>query len=310
MISPGFYDDKKIDELYLPRFGDIKKEAFQLDVKPSSKDKAGEKNAALLIDFQVDFCQTTGSLYVPDAGIDISNSIQFILNNFEQITTIYPTLDTHIAFQIFYGLWWLDRDNHHPDPFTIITQGDVESGKYKPVVKPVWSLDYIKNLNKNAHKPLCIWPEHTMLGTPGHALVPALFEICYFHALARKSQTSFQVKGDIPETEMYGVFSPEVKVPQSSKGGINTNLLNILSTHDKILVMGEAKSHCVLESLRQLVDFFHDQPETLTKIYIFEDCMSSVQHPDIDFEAIAREEFEKFRKKGLHIVKSTDGILS
>jgi hypothetical protein len=38
--------------------------------------------------------------------------------------------------------------------------------------------------------------------------------------------------------------------------------------------------------------------------------MSSVQHPDIDFEAIAREEFEKFRKKGLHIVKSTDGILS
>ncbi|MBN2532424.1 MAG: cysteine hydrolase family protein [Spirochaetales bacterium] len=309
MITPKFYNDKKIDEIYLPRFGEIKEEAYKLDIKPSAKDKAGEKTAALLIDFQIDFCNKAGSLYVPEAEIDISNSIQFILKNFEKITTVYPTLDTHIAFQIFYGLWWLDENNHHPAPFTIITKDDVEKGKYKPVVKPVWSLDYIKNLEDNANKPLCIWPEHTMLGTPGHALVPALYEICYFHSITRKSQTSFQVKGDIPETEMYGVFSPEVKVPQSSKGGINTNLLKILGTHDKIVVMGEAKSHCVLESIRQLVDFFQDQPETLSRIYILEDCMSSVQHPDIDFEAIANKEFDTFRKKGLHIVKSTDDIL-
>jgi len=308
MIIPSFYDESRISTIYLPRFEAIKKEACGIDVKSSAKDK-GERVAVLLIDFQIDFCNKQGSLYVPEAEIDISNSIQFILKNFEKITTIYPTLDTHIAFQIFYGLWWLDENDTHPGPFTIITTSDVEKGKYKPVVKPIWSLDYIKNLQTHANKPLCIWPEHTMLGTPGHALVPALYEICYFHSIARKSQISFQVKGDIPETEMYGVFSPEVKVPQSSKGGINTNLLKILGTHDKIIIMGEAKSHCVLESIRQLVDFFQDQPEVLSRIFILEDCMSSVQHPDIDFDAIAAGEFIKFRNNGLNIVKSIDDIL-
>jgi nicotinamidase-related amidase len=176
-------------------------------------------------------------------------------------------------------------------------------------VNPVWSIDYLENLEKHANKPLCIWPEHTMLGTPGHALSPALYEVCYFHAIARKSQISFQVKGDIPESEMYGVFKPEVDVPQNLKGGINTNFLKILDKHDKIVIMGEAKSHCVLESIRQLVTFFKDQPETLSKMYILEDCMSSVRHPMIDFEAIATAEFDKFKKQGVNIVKSKEDIL-
>jgi nicotinamidase/pyrazinamidase len=309
MVIPRFYDEKKIDEIYLPRFQEIKEEAFKLEVKPSASDKPGQQSAALLIDFQIDFCNKKGSLYVPEAEIDIANTIQFIFKNFEKITTIYPTLDSHIAYQIFYGIWWLDTNNNHPPPFTIITSKDVEYGRFKPIVNPEWSIDYLKTLEKNANKPLCIWPEHTMLGTPGHALVPALYEVCYFHAITRKSQTSFQVKGDIPESEMYGVFSPEVKVPENIKGEINTNFLKILDTHDKILIMGEAKSHCVLESIRQLVDFFHDQPDSLAKIYILEDCMSSVQHPDIDFETIANEEFEKFKKQGVAIVKSTDTIL-
>ncbi|MBN1410166.1 MAG: cysteine hydrolase family protein [Spirochaetales bacterium] len=307
MINPKFYDDKKIGEIYLPRLQAVKEEAVQADVKPSTQDKT--KVAALLIDFQIDFCNKLGSLYVPNAENDIANSISFILNNFERITSVYPTLDTHIAYQIFYGLWWLDDKDNYPPPFTIITTKDVEAGKYKPVVNPVWSLDYIRNLETNANKPLCIWPEHTMLGTPGHAIVPALYEICYFHAVSRKSQTSFQVKGDIPDSEMYGVFSPEVKVPKNPRGGINTAFLQILDKHDKIVIMGEAKSHCVLESIRQLVDFFADQSETLAKIYVLEDCMSSVKHPTIDFEAIAQKEFDDFRKKGLNIVKSTDQIL-
>jgi nicotinamidase/pyrazinamidase len=307
MINPKFYDEKKISEIYLPRLQQVKEEAMAVDVKPSAQDKA--KVAALLIDFQIDFCNKQGSLYVPDAEIDIANSIRFILSNFEKITSIYPTLDTHIAFQIFYGLWWVDDKNRHPAPFTIITTKDIEAGRYKPVVNPVWSLDYVKSLETNSNKPLCIWPEHTMLGTPGHALVPALYEIGYYHAVARKSQTSFQVKGDIPDSEMYGVFSPEVKVPKNPRGGINTGFLQILDKHDKIVIMGEAKSHCVLESIRQLADFFKDQPDTLAKIFILEDCMSSVKHPDIDFEAIARKEFDVFRSKGLNIVKSTDRIL-
>jgi nicotinamidase/pyrazinamidase len=308
MIKPKFYNEQKIEEIYIPRFEEIKKEALaNNNIKSSSKDN--EKVALLLIDFQIDFCNKQGGLYVDNSGLDIWKTINFILTNLEKITTIYPTLDSHLAYQIFYGSWWTDENNNHPAPFTIISKDEIEKGKYKPIINPIWSLDYINNLAIYTNKPLCIWPEHTMIGTIGHALVPALFEICYYHALTRKSQTSFQVKGDIPETEMYGIFSPEVKVPKSSRGGINTGFLKILDTHNKIIIAGEAKSHCVLESIKQLVDFFKDQPETLKKIFILEDCMSSVKHPTIDFEKIANEEFDKFRDKGISIVNSTDNIL-
>jgi len=84
--------------------------------------------------------------------------------------------------------------------------------------------------------------------------------------------------------------------------------LNILGKYDKILVFGEAKSHCVLESLFQLTSFFDKQPEILEKIFIYENCMSSVRHPTIDFEAIAKVEFARFKKKGLNIVTTNDNI--
>lgn len=311
MSKPAFYDASKIGQLYIPNLTKVKEEASRLNLKPSAKDKPGERVAALLIDCQVDFCfaPPIGNLYVDGAEQDISRIIDFILNNMEKITTIYPTLDTHLVFQIFYGYWWVDEDGKHPAPYTAITSDDLEKGKYKPVIDPIWSIDYVKSLETQSNKPLMIWPEHTMLGTPGHALVPALYEVCYYHAAARRSQISFQIKGDVPETEMYGVFSPEVKVPKNPRGGINTGFLNILGKYDKLLVFGQASSHCVLESLRQLVDFFKNQPEVLNKIYILEDCMSPVRHPAIDFAAIVKTEFDKFKKLGLNIVKSTDKIL-
>jgi nicotinamidase-related amidase len=310
-VRPSFFDEKKIGQLYVPNLTKVKEEAARVTAKPSVKDKPGEKVAALLIDCQVDFCLAPpiGNLYVDGAEVDMFRIIDFIFNNLEKITTIYPTLDTHLVFQIFYGYWWIDENGKHPAPFTAITSSEIENGKYKPVIDPIWSLDYVRSLEKQANKPLMIWPEHTMLGTPGHALVPSLYEVAYYHAAVRKSQISFQIKGDVPETEMYGVFSPEVKVPKNPRGGINTAFLNLLGKYDKLLIMGEASSHCVLETLRQLADFFKNQPEVLNKMFIFEDCMSPVKHPAIDFAAIVKTEFAKLKKQGLNIVKSTDKVL-
>jgi nicotinamidase/pyrazinamidase len=314
MLNPTFFDEKKIGQLYVPNIQAVKAEAakYLLNMKPSVKDKPGERVAILAIDCQIDFClkPPIGNLYVDNAEIDMFNIITFILKNMDKITTIYPTLDTHLVFQIFYGYWWVDEKGNHPAPYTPITSADVETGIYKPVIEPIWSLDYIKALEKQTNKPLMIWPEHTMLGTPGHAIVPALYEIFYYHAALRRSQISFQIKGDVAETEMYGIFSPEVKVPKNPRGGINTGFLNLLGKYDKLITIGEASSHCVLESLLQSADFFKDQPEILKKIFVFEDCMSPVKHPTIDFAAMTKAAFEILKKKGLNIVKSTDNIFN
>jgi nicotinamidase-related amidase len=106
---------------------------------------------------------------------------------------------------------------------------------------------------------------------------------------------------------MYGILSPEVKIPKHKQGGFNTDFLNILMKHDKVYIAGEAKSHCDLESIRQIYEFFiNSDPSVLKKVFILEDCMSSVKHPAIDFEALTQIEFDKFKKAGMNIVKSTD----
>ena len=75
---------------------------------------------------------------------------------------------------------------------------------------------------------------------------------------------------------------------------------------DKIIVAGEAKSHCVLESIKQILEHYETRPEITQKIYILEDCMSSIT----GFEDITNKTFEDFKKKyKVNIVKSTDNIL-
>ncbi len=82
--------------------------------------------------------------------------------------------------------------------------------------------------------------------------------------------------------------------------------LDTLEQADVIIVAGEAESHCVLESVEDIVEDFGDQPEALAKIYFLSDCTSPVMHPDIDFHALAVGRFQEFAARGLHFVASSD----
>jgi nicotinamidase-related amidase len=151
-----------------------------------------------------------------------------------------------------------------------------------------------------------IWPYHVLIGTPGHNLTPALYEAIAFHTAARHTQPEFLTKGTIPKTEHYSILEPEVKVPEAPLGTVNTDFLGMLSSHDLIYVAGQAKSHCVLETVASMMQ--HLAPEDITKIRVLTDCASSVAHPEIDFDAMADEAFARFEKDGLTLVKSTDDI--
>jgi nicotinamidase-related amidase len=147
-----------------------------------------------------------------------------------------------------------------------------------------------------------------MIGAPGNAIVPSLFEAIIFHGAARHTQPRFLVKGSIPQTENYSILEPEVKIANHPLGGLNTDFLDELAKNDLIYVAGQAKSHCVLETMRSITGYFKDQSEVLKKIRFLMDCTSSVQHPEIDFETIANEELKRMEKLGIQLVQSTDPI--
>ncbi|GAB4268380.1 MAG: hypothetical protein Kow0080_11260 [Candidatus Promineifilaceae bacterium] len=303
---PSFYDPSRIGTLFYPDYAAIATEAQSANLKPAAQDQ--QKVHLVIIDMQVDFTHEKGSLYVPGSIGDIQRTIEFIYNNAERITNITCSLDSHLPHQIFHPAWWADAQGNHPAPFTMITYDDIKAGKWRPLVDPVWSTKYVQKLEQEAKKVLTIWPYHVMIGSLGNALDPELFTAVLWHSLARKTQPTWLTKGSIPQTEHYSIIQPEVPVASHPLGGKNKAFLDTLDDADIIVIAGEAESHCVLETVEDLVEDFGQKPDALRKIYFLRDCTSPVLHPDVDFHAIALKQFAQFEQQGVNFIDSTDSL--
>ena len=307
---PHFYDPRRVGTLFYPDPASIAHAAEQAALAPASEDT--EKIHLLLVDMQIDFCHAQGSLYVPGAEEDVRRLCNFIFQHAERISDIVCTLDSHLPFQIFHASWWVDEQGNHPEPLTIIDSHAVQSGRWRPLVMPEYSRNYVKQLEKRAKKKLTIWPYHVLIGGIGNALDPMLFSVVLWHSLARATQSTWMSKGRVPQSEHYSAVQPEIEVPKHPQGQKNVGLLRLVKQADALFLAGEAQSHCVLETVSDFVNEFRDQPDVLQKIYVLKDCMSPVVHPEIDFGAIAEARFADFAELGINFVASTDdvGILS
>jgi nicotinamidase-related amidase len=305
-MKPNFYDRSKVGTLYLPDAASAAEYGIARQLNPAIGDT--RKILLVNVDFQVDFVFGEGSLAVPGAVDDVARTVEWIYAHMGEITTIASSLDSHVPYQIFSPLWWADQDGNHPAPFTLITKSDVVAGKWVALVDPAWSLHYLDELEKGGKKQLMIWPYHTLIGSAGGILVPALSEAIMAHAAARHAQPVYLVKGQVPQTENYSIVEPEVKVASHPSGGLNKAFLDLVSRHDLVYIAGEAKSHCVLDTMHSIVNHFAGSPDILGKIRFLRDCTSSVFHPDIDFDAMADAELAKMEQLGIRLVNSTDPI--
>ena len=246
----------------------------------------------------------------------------FLYRNLGAITRVIPTLDTHRAMQIFHPLWLVNRHGEHPVPFTLVTAEDVERGvwRFDTAVAPSLGLEpedaqrqlrhYVRRLAEGGKYALTVWPYHAMLGGIGHALVPAVEEAIFFHAIARSSQPDFQVKGDDPLTEHYSVIGPEVTLGAAGEalGARNHELVDHLHQYDAVVIAGQAKSHCVAWTIADLLAEVRARDFSLAPhVYLLEDCTSPVVVPGvIDYTEQADAAFRRFAESGFHVVRSTD----
>lgn len=303
---PDFYDPQRIGTLYYPDVARIADHAQRNSLPPAAQD--GQKVHLLIIDMQVDFCHPGGSLYVPGAEGDIRRLIEFIYRHAGRISQITCSLDSHLPHQIFHPAWWADEEGNHPAPFTMITHAEALAGQWRPLQHAEWSLEYLRRLEAEAKKTLTIWPYHVMIGSMGNALDPELFSAVLWHSLARQAEPHWLTKGSIPFTEHYSIIQPEVPLPDQPQGGKNQAFLEMLAEADVMLIAGEASSHCVLETVEDLLEEFGQQPDILRRIYFLSDCTSPVVHPEVDFAAIAQARFAEFAAQGVNFIKSTDPL--
>ena len=301
--TPDFYNSNRIGTLFYPDVSTIAAHAESVALSPADEDTV--RVLLLIIDMQVDFCHEGGTLFVPGAPDDVRRLIEFIYSNAERISHIACSLDSHYPYQIFHPAWWVDADGKHPPPFTIISAEDVEGGKWRPLFKADWSVQYVNRLQQDAKKQLTIWPYHVPIGAVGNALDPELWSAVFWHSIARRSQPTWWTKGSIPQTEHYSILKPEIEVPEEPQGRLSTDFIEVLADYDYLVIAGEAESHCVLETAEDLVRVFRDRPQQLKKILILKDCTSPVVHPEVDFHAIAQKRFAEHEKLGLRFIDST-----
>lgn len=308
MTFPEIYNHERVGKLYAPDVAGATKAGQNAGLPGSSGD--GHRLLLMLVDPQVDFVHEDGSLSVPGAVADTRRTIEWIYTHMGSITTIAASLDTHTPLQIFYPEWWVDEGGNHPSPFTMITADDVANGVWSPTTEQAWSRAYVHTLEETAQKVLTIWPHHTMLGTPGHAIAPTLYEAMVYHAAARQTRPVLVSKGYIAKTEHYSILEPEVKVADHPIGGINLDLLHLIESHDLVYFAGQAKSHCVLETIQSLVRVVADRnPDAIRNWRVLMDCTSSVVHPAVDFEAIASTALaELARDYGLVLTTSEEAL--
>lgn len=302
MLTTSFYEADKVGTLYVPDVTAAISAGNAAGLPSAASDTT--KTALLLIDAQVDFIHADGALSVSGAIEDTQRTIRWIFENVANITQIFASLDSHLPNQIFSPSWWVDKQGNHPSPFTIITHEAVKDGVWKARYQAEWSLEYTERLEENAKKQLMIWPYHTLIGTVGHNITPALYEAIVYHAAARQTQPHFITKGTLPQVEHYSIFEPEVKPDNSNDDLLNKSLLENLAEYDRIYVAGQAKSHCVLESVSSMMRYYELQPEIINKIHILKDAMSSVANPEIDFDQIAETAFANFAEQGLKITST------
>lgn len=291
---------EEIGKANTAKLNDLLTLAKQEKFKPSVEDK--EKVLFIGIDFQNDFMEN-GELGVLNSHKDIENTTHFLYRNLEKITDIAVSLDTHELHQIFHPCWWVDEQGNHPNPFTIITAENVKTGKWKAINYEKASADYVENLEKIGKKQLCIWSYHCIEGTFGAALEGQFSNMIHFHSIVRKTPIQKITKGKDPLSEMYGIIKPEYSLYAE---GENTEFLLSLKNYDKIFIAGEAKSHCVLESVRQIVEFYDHKKELTKNIYLLEDCTS----PIAGYEETTEQAFQELEKTyGIQRVLSTEVTL-
>lgn len=308
MVYPDFYKTEAVGTLYAPDVTAAAAAGRALSLRPASADET--RTALLLIDMQVDFIHEDGALSVPGAIADTRRTVEWIYANVGQITTIFASLDSHLPLQIFSPSWWINAAEQAPHPYTVITAQQVKDGIWRPLYEENWSREYVIRLEEESKKQLMIWPYHTLIGTPGHNLTPALYEAIAYHSAARQAQPVFINKGSIPRTEHYSIFEPEVKVDTLPHGGLDVALLDEIATYDRVYIAGQAKSHCVLESVSSLMRYYENQPGTIARLNVLIDAMSSVAHPEINFEALAQSTLDRFAEHGLKRTTTTETVTS
>ncbi|SCK27225.1 Nicotinamidase-related amidase [Variovorax sp. HW608] len=257
----------------------------------------------LIIDPQNDFMDIAGAaLPVKGAAADMARLAGLIDQASPWIAQITVTLDSHHSIGIERPALWRQADGGPVAPFTQISAADVRAGKYAPRDPQALArvLSYLDALEAGGRYALMVWPVHCEIGTWGHNVedeVRAAYNR-WESATLRPVRKVF--KGMNAWTENYSALQAEVPDPQDPDTQLNRELIRQLDEAERIVVAGEASSHCVRATVEHLAE--HLPSGHLGKLVLLSDCMSPVP----GFEKQAETFLGAMRMRGATVCTSRE----
>lgn len=165
--------------------------------------------------------------------------------------------------------------------------------------------DYVDHLEKNARYPLCIWPPHCLIGSWGHNVQPELHKSLTEWEEKRFRTIDFVTKGSNPFTEHYSAVKADVPDPKDPTTQINSRFIQVLMDADEVLVAGEAGSHCLANTVRDIAQEFGDD-SYVQKLTVLEDATSPVP----GFENLQEDFVNEMKSRGMKIATTKTWMAS
>ncbi|MGE8319650.1 MAG: cysteine hydrolase [Comamonas sp.] len=260
----------------------------------------------LVIDPQNDFCDLparegqTPALPVAGAHADLQRLARWIDRQAARLDRITVTLDSHQAYDIAHPAFWLQPGGAAVAPFTTISAAQVRAGGYAPrdATALPRTLAYLDALEAQGRYQLMVWPLHCEIGSWGHGVHADVLAACRRWQEQRQRAVRHVFKGMNPWTEHYSAIRAEVPDPQDADTGVNEALLAGLRESSRLVIAGEAGSHCVRATTEHIVQ--HWGAPDLSRIVLLTDCMS----PVAGFEAAQDAFFSRMRELGVRCENS------
>jgi len=269
----------------------------------------------LIIDPQNDFCDPNGSLFVPGADKDAERLSEVIKRLGGRVSNIHITLDSHHYFDISHPVFWINPKREHPDPFTIIKTEDIKSGSWVTTLSAYLNrktmeahgmdrdgaTEYLEALESGNRYPHCIWPPHCLIGSWGYDIFPVIYAtISEWERKINGRMVDFVTKGSNFMTEHFSGVMAEVPDPADPSTQLNTSLIKTLQEASIIALSGQALSHCVANTVRDIANNFGE--ENIKKFVLLKDTTSPVP----GFESVANDFINEMTGRGMTVTTSSE----
>lgn len=255
----------------------------------------------VVIDPQRDFCKPGGALFVPGADDDMKRLAKLVGQRRDLFHKIHVTLDSHQWIHIAHPIFWVGPNGETPEPFTVISAGEVANGTWTPRDRPLrdYALSYVRSLEDQGRYALTIWPPHCIIGTTGHAVHDELGNALHGWSAGALKPIDFVFKGSNLLTEHYSAIQADVPDPKDPSTQPNLAFVDRLRSADEIVVAGEALDYCLLNTVRDLVAV---APELAARLVILSDASSAIGECTLEGDP----DFRSLAAKGMRTATTAD----